>query len=291
MCDIICVMKKKPVFNWACPDKKFIAYDLEPNEIFSEEYAYYKLDVSNFDFDKIDARRALFDKAKIQQFLDDYKIKIRAEDYITLFNLQSYMHMMWPDHAENRPHRREAFQISHRGKDNPMWLSEAFNKHKIAACIECALFAQLYLQHCGIESKVCCGNTFFKKNPEIEFGGDAHAYLIVKLNNKVYIYDPANPMLDTSKKPTVPRIMDYYNVLFKDRMAFKDLLNMSVEEGGGFAYVEASDIYGCGSTWLYGFESDDDANHVWRRRTSDGIKRQVPPDQPQQTYQFGGRKM
>ncbi len=284
-------MKKKPVFNWACPDKKFIAYDLEPNEIFSEEYAYYKLDVSNFDFDKIDARRALFDKTKIQQFLDDYKIKISVEDYIILFNLQSYMHMMWPDYSKNRPHRREIFQESHRGKDNPMWLSETFNKYKIAACIECALFAQLYLQHVGIESKVCCGNAFFKKNPEIEFGGDAHAYLIVKLNNKVYIYDPANPMLDTSKKPTVPRIMDYYNVPFRDRMAFKDLLNMSVEEGGGFAYVEASDIYGVGSTWLYGFESDDDANHVWRRRTSDGIKRQVPPDQPQQTYQFDGRKM
>ena len=284
-------MKKKPVFNWACPDKKFIAYDLEPNEIFSEEYAYYKLDVSNFDFDKIDARRALFDKAKMQQFLDDYRIKIRAEDYITLFNLQSYMHMMWPEHSKNRPYRKEIFKISHRGKDNPMWLSEAFNKYKIAACIECALFAQLYLQHVGIESRVCCGNAFFTSNPNIEVGGDAHAYLIVKLNNKVYIYDPSNPMLDDNNKPTVPRIMDYYNVPFKDRMAFKDLLNASVADGGGFAYVEASDIYGCGSTWLYGFESGDDANHVSRRRTESGIKRQVPPEQPPQTYQFGGRKL
>ena len=177
-------MKKRPVFNWACPDKKFMVWDLQPNEVFSEEYTYYKLDVSNLGFDKIDARMALFDKEKIQKFLDSNKIKIPVEDYITLFNLQSYIHMMWPEHAKNRPYREEIFKISHYDKDNPMCLSESFNKHKVAACIESALFAQLYLQHCGIESKVCCGNTFFKKNPEIEFGGDAHAYLVIKLNGQ-----------------------------------------------------------------------------------------------------------
>jgi hypothetical protein len=285
-------MKKKNIFKWADPTKKFICYDLEPNEVFSEEYAYYKLDVSNLNFDKIDARRALFNKEVLQRFLDENKIKINVDDFITIFNLQSYIHMFWPDHAKDRPHREEIFKNSHRGKDNPMWLSDAFNK-KIAACVECCLLAQLYLQHCGIESKICCGNAFFKQNPDIEKGGDAHAYMLVRFGNQVYIYDPSNPMLDSKKAPTVPRIMDFFKVPFKDRRAFKDLLNQTVADGGGFAYVEASDIYGVGSCWLYGFESDDNSlySKASRQRTAKGIKRQTPNQQaPQQIYGQGGHR-
>ena len=284
-------MKKKNIFKWANPDKKFMVYDLEPNEIFSEEYAYYALDVSNFNFEKIDARRVLFDKTVIKRFLDENKIRINVDDFITIFNLQSYIHMMWPDHAKSRPYREEIFAQNHRGKNNPMLLSDAFKK-QIAACVECCLLAQLYLQHCGIESKICCGNAFFEQNPKIEMGGSAHAYLVIKLNDKQYIYDPSNPMLDSKKAPTIPRIMDYSKVPFKDRMAFKDLLNATVADGGGFAYVEASDIYGVGTCWFYGFEADDESNKrdgiVWRRRTEQGIKRQRPDD-TQQIYQNDGR--
>ena len=281
-------MKKRTVFRDAAPDKKFMVWELEPNEIFSEEYAYYKLDVGNLNFDTIDARRALFNKTVLQRFLDENKIRISVDDFITIFNLQSYIHMFWPEHAKDRPHREDVFKNSRRGKDNPMWLSDAFNK-KIAACVECCLLAQLYLQHCGIESKICCGNAFFKPNPEIKFGGSAHAYLVVKLNDREYIYDPSNPMLDSKKAPTIPRIMDFFNVPFKDRRAFKDLLYMSVADGGGFAYVEASDIYGVGTRWFYGFEADDEYRHIWRRRTEQGIKRQRP-DGPQQMYQNNSRQ-
>lgn len=286
-------MKKKPVFNWANPSDKYMAWKLEPNEVLGAAYGYYKLDFENFDFNKIDERAKLSDRAKMQCFLDAYKINIGIDGMIILFNLQDYIHMKWPDHAVNRPDMYEIFRASRcGGKDNPMLLSEAFNK-KIAACVECSLLAQLYMQHCGIESKLCCGNMFDNPNPNIELGGDAHAYLVVKPDGREeYIYDPANPMFDEKGRPIVPRIMSYANVPFKDRMAFKDLLNKSVADGGGFAYVEASDIYGCGKNRLYGFESNDEDNHVPRRRTADGIKRQVPNQQgPQQIYVPGGRKM
>lgn len=284
-------MKKNPVFRWADPDKKFMVWDLEPNEVFSEEYAYYKLDMENFNFQQIDERRKLFVRENLQNFLDSCNIKISVDEFITLFNLQSYIHMMWPEHGKRRPYREDVFKACRRGKDNPMWLSDAFNR-QIAACVECSLLAQMYLQHCGIESRICCGNTFFSQNPKIEFGGDAHAYLVVMLGGKQYIYDPANPMLDSRGVPSVPRIMSYAKIPFKGRRGFRDLLNMSVADGGGFAYLETSDIYNVGSCWLYGFESDDIDNHVWRRRSADGIKRQTPDQQgPQQIYGQGGRKM
>ena len=218
------------------------------------------------------------------------RLKINVDEYITLLNLQDYIHMKWPNHAKKRPFREEVFKANHRGKDNPMWLSDAFNKG-IAACVECCLLAQLYLQHCGIESRICCGNAFFKKNPNIEMGGDAHAYMIVRLENQIYIYDPANPMIDGRNTPTVPRIMSYDKVPFKDRIAFKDLLNQTVADGGGFAYIEASDIYGVGSCWLYGFESDDNSVHpnVLRRRAMGGIKRQAP-NQLQRLNQMGNHR-
>lgn len=283
-------MKKKPVFNWANPSDKYMAWELEPNEVLGADYGYYKLDFENFDFNKIDERAKLFDRDKMQRFLDAYKINIGVEEMIILFNLQSYIHVKWPEHAVNRSDMYEIFKASRcGGKDNPMLLSEAFNK-KIAACVECSLLAQIYLQHCGIESKLCCGNMFNEPNPNIELGGGAHAYLVVRLNGREYIYDPANPMFDEKSKPIIPRIMSFARVPFKDRVAFKDLLNKSVADGGGFAYVEASDIYGCGNHWLYGFESNDVENHVGRRRTADGIKRQTPDQQgPQQIYGQGGR--
>ena len=284
-------MKKTPVFNWANPDKKFMVWDLEPNQIFSEEYAHYKLDFENFNFKKIDERKKLFDSRQIKKFLDSHKINIDVDEFITLMNLQSYIYMMWPEHAKNRPFREDIFKISRYGKDNPMLLSEAFNK-KIAACVECSLLAQMYLQHCGIESKICCGNAFFEKNPKIEFGGGAHEYLVVHLGGRKYIYDPSNPMLDQKGRPIIPRIMSFLNVPFRDRRAFNDLLQKSVADGGGFAYVEASDIYDAGSCWLYGFESDDIENHVRRRRTVGGIKRQVKnQESPQLVYQPDERKM
>ena len=133
-------MKKNPVFRWADPDKKFMVWDLEPNEVFSEEYAYYKLDMENFNFQQIDERRKLFVRENIKKFLDSCGIKISADEFITLFNLQSYIHMMWPEHGKRRPYREEVFKACRRGKDNPMWLSDAFNR-QIAACVECSLLA------------------------------------------------------------------------------------------------------------------------------------------------------
>ena len=281
-------MKKKPVFNWANPDKKFVAYELEPNEIFSENGICYKLDFENFNFSKIDEREKLFEK-DIKRFLDAYGINISVDKYLDLYNLQSYIEMVWPEHDKNRSHKKEIFKSSRCSKDNPMLLSEAFDK-KIATHLECSLLAQMYLQHCGIKSVLCRGNIFPEPNPDIKSGGYEHTYLMVHLNGRKYIYDPENPMLNSKGKPVIPRIMSGLKIPFKDRRAFDDLLNTSVAEGGGFAYLETSDIYGVGSRWLYGFESDDVENKVACRRTEAGIKRQAP-DQPQQIYQFGGHGM
>lgn len=281
-------MKKRPVFQWADPDKKFMVADLIPNEVFSAEYTHYKLDAENFNFNKIDERRKLFDREKIQKFLDAKNIKIGVDDFIAIYNFQDYMQMMWPEHAKNRPFREDVLRISRCNKDNPMLLSETFRR-KIAACVECSLLAQMYFQHVGIESVMCCGNTFFESNPKIELGGGAHAYLIVKLGTQRFFYDPANPMMNSNGYATVPRIMSYANVPFRARTEFNDLLNMSVADGGGFAYVQASDIYGAGSSWFYGFESDDIENHVSRRRTAQGVKRPVP--ESSRAYQPRGREI
>ena len=68
-------------------------------------------------------------------------------------------------------------------------------------------------------------------------------------------------------------------------------INASVAKGGGFAYRQAVDIYGKGKCGFYGFESDDVENHILRRRTTAGIKRQLVPDNLQHAYRFDGRKM
>lgn len=292
--------KKRSVFRGADPKNKFIAGEFEQAEVFPVDGGYYNLNVSWLDFEKIDKRRALFNRPVIQKFLDSYNLNIDVDDFINLLNLQSYIYMMWPDCGKNLQDRKDI--LRRHGKDNPMYLGDAF-RAKIATDVECSLFAQLYLEHCGMKDpEICFGNAFFKQNPKIEEEtSKAHAYLVIKLKDRNsnglddkynnYIYDPANPMLEESKRiPIVPRIMDFSKIRFRGLRAFQDLLYTSVEEGGGFAYVEASDIYGCGNHWLYGFETDDVENRVSHRKTVDGIKRQITDQEfMQQIYVQGGR--
>jgi len=135
-------MKKKPVFCWADPDNEFMAWELQPNEIISDDDAYYKLDFENFDFKQLDeCGQSLFQRDKIKQFLDSYHIKMNVEDYITLRNFQHYMHTVWHNYDANVPYRKEIFKLKHRGKDNPMLLSDAF-KWKFAGSMESSLLAQ-----------------------------------------------------------------------------------------------------------------------------------------------------
>jgi hypothetical protein len=64
-------------------------------------------------------------------------------------------------------------------------------ENDLAACSEIAALAKYFLQGKGIDSYVISGDIL--QNKEFEHSSK-HTYLVVSINNKDYIYDPANPL-------------------------------------------------------------------------------------------------
>ena len=251
---------------------KFRANDIKAGEVLVYRNQYYLMDPENFHFEQIDARESKIDKQKIQKFLDDKKIDISANDFMILWNFQVWVKMTYPDSAKNERLRGSAlFRMLKNDADNPIPLSEAFER-KIVMCTEMSALAQMYLQHRGITSVLYSGNAFTNPNKDIQFGGDGHAWLMITLNGKKYFYDPVNPIINNNM--LLPAIMDYSKLTQSDIHDFEEIIHKSPEIGGGFAYLEAVDIYGTGRRWLYGFEGGN------RRRVESAVKRQFPKMPP-----------
>lgn len=244
---------------------KFRAKDIASGDVVPFRNQYYLMDPENFHFEKIDAHNSKIDKQKIKKFLDDKKIDVSVNEFMTLWNFQVWIHMMYPERSKYKALRSETMQMLKNSMKNPTPLSQAFER-KIVMCTETSALAQMYLQHCGIDSVLYFGNAFPDANTNIALGGDAHAWLCVTLNGKKYFYDPANPIVTGNM--LLPAIMDYSRVPKEDRMDFEKIIHQSDVQGGGFAYLESQDVYNTGRRWLYGFEYG-----YGRRRTERAVKR------------------
>jgi hypothetical protein len=69
-------------------------------------------------------------------------------------------------------------------------LSDVFN-NEAAECAEISALAQKYLQQENISSSYFSGFVLWDKNHEFS---EAHTFIIVRENQKFYIYDPTNPI-------------------------------------------------------------------------------------------------
>ena len=262
--DIIVGMNIEHLFDGI--DDKFRLNDIASGDIVPFRNQYYLMDPENFHFDQIDARESKIDKQQVQKFLDDKKIAIPVDDFIVLWNFQAWVKMTYPDHRHYEAMRGATMQMLKNSPTNPLPLSEAFNR-KIVMCTEMSALAQMYLQHKGIKSFLYNGNAITNSKQNIQLGGAGHAWLMIVINGKKYFYDPVNPMI-TTNNIVLPAIMDYSGISKTALQDFEEIIHKSSKQGGGFAYLEAKDIYGVGRRWLYGFEHGID-----RVRTERAVKR------------------
>jgi hypothetical protein len=251
---------------------KFRLNNIVSGDIVPFRNQYYLMDPENFHFDRIDARESEIDKQKIQNFLDYHKITIPVDDFIVLWNFQTWLKTTYPDPRKYESMRGATMRMLKNSPTNPTPLSEAFNR-KIVMCTETSALAQMYLQHKGIKSVLYSGNALPNSKQDIQFGGAAHAWLMITLNGKKYFYDPANPII--TNKTLLPAIMDYSGISKTEVHDFEEIIHKPSDQGGGFAYLEAQDIYGAERHWLYGFEHGHN-----RVRTEHAVKR-LPHNQIQ----------
>ena len=247
--------------------RKFRLADIADGDVIPFFNQHYLVDSANFHLEKIDEREDRINKQKVKKFLDDKKLDISVDDFIALWNFQTWVQMNYPDRNKNSGVRGDAlYKMLGYGNEKPMPLSVAFEK-KIVMCTEMSALAQMYLQRKGIKSVVYNGNAFDNPDKDIKFGGEPHAWLMITLNGKKYFYDPANPIFMDNM--LLPAIMDYSKLSKADVHEFEEIIHKPIEQGG-FAYLEAVDVYGAGRRWLYGFEGD------FGHRIENAVKRQVP---------------
>lgn len=133
-----------------------------------------------------------YDLPKLKEWLSSQGIEIDEKLFATLFAFTKKFEEKYPDNPERAEARRKIY--NEKGKD--IKLSDLFNAN-IAACGEIAALAQGYLQQEGVPSTYFSGDVLWNRDKEFS---EEHSFIIIRQSDKIYIYDPTNPVNTTSGK-------------------------------------------------------------------------------------------
>lgn len=149
-----------------------------------------KLDSDEFyDFFGVSMKNAeKMPRQEIKAWLEQTEAKgFDADMFCRLYAFSGVFKKMYPQVSENFAQRKKFFS-----EDKPLRLSESFD-NKVAACLEIAALAQIYLQKSGIESRYFSGELMTGKNDEF---AEEHCFVTFNNNGKNYIFDAARPLAD-----------------------------------------------------------------------------------------------
>lgn len=149
-----------------------------------------------------------YDLPKLKEWLDSQEIEIDEKLFATLFAFTKKFEEKYPANPERAEMRRKCY--SEEGKE--VKLSDIFDANS-AMCAEIAALAQGYLQREGVPSTYFSGDVLWDRDNE--FSGE-HSFVVIRHGNKVYIYDPTNPVITT--QGTFPSIYTT-EVKFDEEMA------------------------------------------------------------------------
>ncbi len=153
-------------------------------------------------FSKIDDSLKTIDVDKLERVLRERQAiteehNISVKTFLTLMMLTTKLHTLYPVNHEAQSDRLNQYQFDTKTHT----LSSFFTKN-MAACVEYATVAQLYLQKKGISSTWMSGSLLRKKESEF---AEAHTFIIVHLDDGDYIFDAARPL--KGKNSYNPRIL------------------------------------------------------------------------------------
>ena len=133
-----------------------------------------------------------YDLPKLKEWLGSQGIEIDEKLFATLFAFTKKFEEKYPDNLE----RAEARKKLYSEKDKEIKLSDIFSANT-AECAEIAALAQGYLQQEGVPSTYFSGDVLWNRDDEFS---EEHSFAVIRQGERVYIYDPANPLEATSGK-------------------------------------------------------------------------------------------
>lgn len=133
-----------------------------------------------------------YELPQMKEWLNSQGIKFDEKLFATLFAFTKKIDDKYPDNPDRAEARRKLY--SEKGKE--IKLSDIFEANT-AECAEVAALAQGFLQQEGVASTYFSGDVLWSRNDEFS---EKHSFIIIKQGDKVYVYDPYNPVNSTSGK-------------------------------------------------------------------------------------------
>lgn len=133
-----------------------------------------------------------YDLPKLKDWLRSLGIEIDEKLFAALFAFTKKFEEKYPDNSE----RAETRQKLYREENKEIKLSDIFDANS-AECAEIAALAQGYLQREGVDSTYFSGDVLWNRDHEFS---EEHSFIVIRQGDKVYIYDPANPVITTEGK-------------------------------------------------------------------------------------------
>lgn len=198
-------------------------------------------DIDNFEnfFKTVEKNASNFEsnnnmKKWLNSFAPDFDVKIFSHMYA----FDNILRKMYPDLSSNISKRQDFYD-----KEGSKTLSQSFNTG-VCQCAEIAILAQTYFQKQGIETKYFGGELLRSANEEF---GEAHSFITIKSEQNDYIYDPANPILNSGIY--LPRISTI-EATPSQKKQFENKIHTE-NNRRNCAFLEAKNIL-TKSSWYYG---------------------------------------
>lgn len=144
-------------------------------------------------FEQVHETFSKIDLPKLKEWLASSSLEIDEKLFAELFCFtKKYEKQYSIENLERSESRRKLYKE----KREEVKLSDVFATDS-AECGEIAALAQGYLQKEGIPSAYFSGEVLWSKDEEFP---EAHSFIVIRQNGKVYLYDPSNPTNTTSGK-------------------------------------------------------------------------------------------
>jgi len=137
-----------------------------------------------------------YDLSKLRGWLDLVGTEIDEKLFARLLAFTEKLEVLCPENSKRLEMREELYKEKGEG----IKLSDVFDKN-VAACVEIATLAQVYLQEEGVCSSFFSGDVLWNEagGEDLEFS-DAHSFIVIRDSGRQYIYDPSNPTNTTAGK-------------------------------------------------------------------------------------------
>lgn len=143
-------------------------------------------------FGEIEEVAGKYDLNKLKEWLASHGLEVDEKMFANLLAFTKKFEIQYPTNPQAGETRRKLYAEKGEG----LKLSDIFEANS-PECAEIAALAQGYLQREDIPSSYFSGDVLWDRDQEFS---EEHSFIVIRLGDKIYLYDPMNPTDTTQGK-------------------------------------------------------------------------------------------